>query len=85
MLWEKIPKEFSQKSKNIKGETVEHETFTNLGYDMRPQGSIINRIKDHKHVLLILDVLDTKSIASFLPALPVSTIVSIWNIGVGIS
>lgn len=85
ILWEKIPKELSGTSKNIKGKIIEHETFTSLGYDMRPQGSIINRIKNHKYVLLILDVLDTKSIASFLPALPVSTIVSIWNIGVGIS
>ena len=84
ILWEKIPWKLS-KIKNRKGTIIEHETFANLGYDMRPQGSIINWIKNHKHVLLVLDTLDTKSIASFLPALPVSTIVSIWNIGVGIS
>lgn len=85
ILWEKIPWEISKKTKNTKGEMIDHEIFGNLGYDVRPQGSIINWIKNYKHVLIILDVLDTTSIASFLPALPVSTIVTIWNIGPAIT
>lgn len=85
ILWEKIPTDIPWTIHNTKNLPIEHETFAHLGYDMKPQGSIVSWIKGYKHVLLVLDSLDTKTIQPILSALPVSTIVAIRNIGAGVT
>lgn len=84
ILWERYPETPIDTIKNSQGKIIQHELFSKLWYDMRPQWDIIAWIKQHKHVLLILDTIDTKTISSLLPALPASTIVSVWNLGAGV-